>query len=491
MHITINADGQTTVREEHRGGDRYLVAEDVGLVRPQVLVNGYVPEASVAASTDAENTHGGTGWAGTTATLNHPRDDSGEVVLAANDAVQEEYGLGELEGDYWDGEYVRADVAVNADRAEAMGGEAADVVAALENGDPLDVSSQYLGVDLPPGEYDGEHRESAEAIVAPDALALLPNKPGQCSVEHGCGVNPDAASGLGLAANAGHLTATGATDDPDTTDSSAETGEDAAPGRPMTDSRTYETIGRVVSGLTGGMVGHETAADPTGNDGDGDDGGASGADAPDDDPEGTDAGTTGADTPADGGSGNQTMDADTRTTLIEEITANSAIKEESLEGMGDQCLETTHESVVGNSGDDPDDDPQDDPGADDPASGADDVGGDDRTIGDMSVEELGDALADQGFVTQDGLDAHVEKVANQRSKEERVERIVANSAEYDSDDTQTLLETPDDVLDRIERGIDDGGAAVPASHGPGTQVVGNTDGEIEADPDDLGTGVIR
>lgn len=42
----------------------------------------------------------------------------------------------------------------------------------------------------------------------------------------------------------------------------------------------------------------------------------------------------------------ETMKDEERERLIKEVTTNSEIKEESLEGMGDTCLETTHESIV-------------------------------------------------------------------------------------------------------------------------------------------------
>jgi hypothetical protein len=61
----------------------------------------------------------------------------------------------------------------------------------IESGEKFDVSSQYFPKELPKGTYDGEHRANVEGIAQPDSIALLPHKPGQCSIEEGCGINPE------------------------------------------------------------------------------------------------------------------------------------------------------------------------------------------------------------------------------------------------------------------------------------------------------------
>ena len=180
LYPVANSVPPTQVRETD---DAYII-EDVPFIRPMRLAGGYVPKQSVR-ETSAQ-------WDGVPATLNHPRDDAGRPV-AANE--QPETHLGTTEEPYYDGEYVRGNIRL--EKRELQGtGEASDIEAALQAGDPIDVSSQYASVDLPPGEYDGEQRQNAERIVRPDSVAILPNRTGVCSIEDGCGINPQ------LAANA-------------------------------------------------------------------------------------------------------------------------------------------------------------------------------------------------------------------------------------------------------------------------------------------------
>jgi len=537
MRLTINQ--ETTVREEQRAGDRWLIAENAAIVQAQNLTNGYVPERSVQKSLSRENTHGGTGWGGVTVTLNHPRNapefawydpnhPTGEPVLAANDVVQETLGLGQLENAQWDGEFVRADVAVNADRATEMGGEATDVVVALENGDPLDVSTQYIGAELPPGEYDGEYREQAETIIAPDSLAVLPNRKGQCSVEDGCGVHADLATANGITVTLNAAPAPGdreqaevtgnVTDDPAWSSLGGELsrlrdflnqaigswrsldedqgGDGSLPEEPTpnADSMTKRAlIDRAVSGnqfpnewpfapnesgveeckerLAGevadedafcfGWAGEAGVADNADHSGDSDD-------DEDGEPTANSNQTAGAESPVDADS---TTDMKDRSTLIEEITANSAIERESLEGMGDQCLQAAHEHVVDNE---------------EAESGDGDGNADDGDTETDSAETETSAEGDEQVVVADKAELESlieerveERVAanrEQQRKRDRVETIVANSDEYGTEDTEELMDTPDGVLDRIERGLESG-VQMPATTSP--DVSAQSDADVE------------
>jgi len=181
LYPVANSVGPNQVRETD---DAYVI-EDVPLVTNMELAGGYVPESSVRETADK--------WASVPATLNHPRDDRGQPVAANR---QPELHLGTTEEPYYDGTHVRANLRVDKGRLDAVGGEADDIRRALESGDPIDVSSQYAAEPLSPGEYDGQHRETVERITRPDSVAILPNKTGVCSIEDGCGINPQ------LAANA-------------------------------------------------------------------------------------------------------------------------------------------------------------------------------------------------------------------------------------------------------------------------------------------------
>ena len=181
FYPVANSVGPQQVRET----DSAYIIEDVPIVRPMELAGGYVPEQSVR-ETAGE-------WAGVAATLNHPRDDRGQPVAANR---QPETHLGTTEATSYDGTHVRGNIRLEKDRLDTVGGEADDIRRALESGDPIDVSSQYAAESLPPGQYDGEYRDNVERITRPDSVAILPNKRGVCSIEDGCGINPQ------LAANA-------------------------------------------------------------------------------------------------------------------------------------------------------------------------------------------------------------------------------------------------------------------------------------------------
>jgi hypothetical protein len=178
-YLKANSVGPQSVRETD---DAYVI-EDVPFIRPMELAGGYVPEQSVRETAGA--------WDGVPATLNHPRDDSGRPV-AANE--QPETHIGVTENPTYDGTHVRGDIRLSKARLDALGAEAADIERALEDGTTVDVSSQYAAAELPSGEYDGEVRDNVEAIARPDSVAILPNTTGVCSIEDGCGINPQMAA---------------------------------------------------------------------------------------------------------------------------------------------------------------------------------------------------------------------------------------------------------------------------------------------------------
>lgn len=166
-----------------------------------------------------------------------------------------------------------------------------------------------------------------------------------------------------------------------------------------------------------------------------------------------------------------------RQELIDEITANSVIEKDSLTGMGDQCLEATHQNVVGNGSEEEDED-----GDDNTESGG---SGEEQTLADLTVEDLGDELADQGFVTEEDISRVVANAQEQSSKKQRVGRIIANSTEYTDDDRDTLMDTPDDVLSDIETGVS--ASSTLPGRGGSPQAGGAT---ANADPEEYSDGTV-
>lgn len=494
MHTTVNGK-DTEIIEEQRNGDRWLIAKDIRIIQPQRLSNGYVPEQSVQQSVEQQNTHGGTGWDGIPALLGHSRNLSthswydgrlpdGQPVLSTTSNVTEELGLGELENQRFEDGDVFVDLAVNTSRATEIGDGAVEVVEALDEGEPLDVSTQYVGVELPPGEYDGKQRREAEAIGSPDSLALLPNSSGECSTVDGCGVNP-VHSPLGVAANDTdvHL-ATGHTppaddDDPDR----------RGPAQAILQIAT-NAIDRIAS--LGGSDDPDPVAYPEEFDPDVVLGEAlAGVEA--------DEESTESDERAESRASQPTVNTDMdREKLMEKIMENSDIKQESLEGMGDSCLQTTHDSIVGPDGDDNGDD-DGDSGADADGDG-DGVDVTDAADGDSpDVDADGDVDGDADgqdtvVMDKDELESFIGEQVEQRvaaneakrQREQRVDRIVANSAEYGTDDRDELMETPEGILDRIEKGLSSGTELPPA----GAPTVNSGGSGDELGDIDVGTGVI-
>jgi len=175
MRLVTNSVSPTQVRET----DSAYIIRDVPIVKSMNLSGGYVPEWSIQETAND--------WDQTVPTLNHPRNSNGEPIAANR---KPELHLGDVQGSYFDGEFVRANLRVEKSDLDELGGEAEDIKEALENGEKLSISSQYRSQNLPPGEYDGEYRKNVERIVEPDSVAILPNQRGKCSVADGCGINP-------------------------------------------------------------------------------------------------------------------------------------------------------------------------------------------------------------------------------------------------------------------------------------------------------------
>ncbi|PCR89312.1 hypothetical protein [Natrinema ejinorense] len=497
MHYTLIANSVDPDQVEERtiNGDRHLVAKDVTFIRPMELAGGYVPEQSVANSAPD--------WDRSPLTINHPKNlpdrpwydpDHDGFYVSANrdDEVRQRKVVGHAENPSRNGDgSVDADLAVNVDRVEAIAdgeavanedAEAAEALLdALENGDPFDVSSQYFPQPLPPGTYDGAHRDQAEAIANADSIALLPTKSGVCSLEDGCGFKPQQAT-----ANADVVRAPVANADVDDWSDAAaddpETGEDTVEGNTNLPDGVETRDGREAAKTIAHSNGGADLTDGLDLDNPDDETKQSlgerlltmlGWDSDDEETSnepaesGVDVGSTPAansSDPAD--EPGSTMD--NREQLINEITSNSAITAESLEDACDERVELIHEDVTANT----------DPTGNGGSSG--------DTLADMSVDDLAGALADQGFVTEDGLEDVVANAQEQSEKEQRVERIVANSSEYDEDDKETLLETPEPVLEDIEAGVSSN-ATLPGASGAAGRATANAAGGDDLDDYSDGT----
>lgn len=584
LYPVANSVSPTQVRETD---DAYII-EDVPFIRPMRLAGGYVPERSVR-ETSAQ-------WDGVPATLNHPRDDDGRPV-AANE--QPETHIGTTEDPYYDGEHVRGNIRLEKSELQDSG-EASDIEAALESGEPIDVSSQYASVDLPPGEYDGAHRQNAERIVRPDSVAILPNRSGVCSIEDGCGINPE------LAANAAvsvPMTANRTHSDKDMTSSAeaefesgdlvrwstsaspgtgrvadvvTEPGESvSAEGADATREATEDEAAYKLDNWLGPEAGYDegvvvkSASEIIGSWDDAPDAAMSAnVDVPDkyrlDNPgeavemaqemgfgedsdlagddlihthgEGSDtdfmpgpshqdlveklremgelemdaAGSSrgamsenaiasalgtlrqallGGGTQADDGEIPEDLDAETtaagdvdRDQLVEDVVANSPLTTAALEARCDDGLQAIHSDVMANiegstgEGEGTDTEP-----TDSETTMSND--NDDDTIG---LDDLSDEAADE-LVSR--AEKRIQANREDEQKEELATEIIANSANYDSDDREALLETPLEVLKDLKANATTGTSGIPGGGLSGNASV--ADGAESTDTEDYPDGVLN
>jgi hypothetical protein len=584
LYPVANSVSPTQVRETD---DAYII-EDVPFIRPMRLAGGYVPERSVR-ETSAQ-------WDGVPATLNHPRDDDGRPV-AANE--QPETHIGTTEDPYYDGEHVRGNIRLEKSELQDSG-EASDIEAALESGEPIDVSSQYASVDLPPGEYDGAHRQNAERIVRPDSVAILPNRSGVCSIEDGCGINPE------LAANAAvsvPMTANRTHSDKDMTSSAeaefesgdlvrwstsaspgtgrvadvvTEPGESvSAEGADVTREATEDEAAYKLDNWLGPEAGYDegvvvkSASEIIGSWDDAPDAAMSAnVDVPDkyrlDNPgeavemaqemgfgedsdlagddlihthgEGSDtdfmpgpshqdlveklremgelemdaAGSSrgamsenaiasalgtlrqallGGGTQADDGEIPEDLDAETaaagdvdRDQLVEDVVANSPLTTAALEARCDDGLQAIHSDVMANieggtgEGEGTDTEP-----TDSETTMSND--NDDDTIG---LDDLSDEAADE-LVSR--AEKRIQANREDEQKEELATEIIANSANYDSDDREALLETPLEVLRDLKANATTGTSGIPGGGLSGNASV--ADGAESTDTEDYPDGVLN
>lgn len=198
MNLISNSVQPNSVREETRDGDRYLVVESVPFIREMELAGGWVPQEEIRSNTQ--------NWNGKPLTVQHPTNDPNKPWYSPNHPVygdgdyvpvdfhpliEEQLVVGNAENPSFDGTHSRVDMAINADKANELGGHAADIVEKVENGKAFNVSSQYAPKQLEPQQIQGKLRSNVEGIDKADSIALLPHSPGQCSLERGeCGINP-------------------------------------------------------------------------------------------------------------------------------------------------------------------------------------------------------------------------------------------------------------------------------------------------------------
>lgn len=126
-----------------------------------------------------------TAWDGVPVTLGHPTV-AGENVSANLPEVLEQWAIGTILNSQLVDGALKAEAWINIQKANQL---SPGLVAALESGDAIDVSTGYFSKDIEkPGKLNGRTYKRLNRNLNPDHLALLPGATGACSWEDGCGV---------------------------------------------------------------------------------------------------------------------------------------------------------------------------------------------------------------------------------------------------------------------------------------------------------------
>ena len=177
--MQINEIDVNEIRHETVDNREWLVAP-VTAMKATYLDGGYVPAEHVKKSERA--------WNGEPITLNHPTAPNGEFVSANSPEIAEKTVLGRFYNVKYDEETteLNGEIWIDVTKAEQLGGQASEAVEMLENEEAVSVSTAYFGDELPPGVYDGKHRHAVIGNIRPDHLAVLPDGEGRCSIDDGC-----------------------------------------------------------------------------------------------------------------------------------------------------------------------------------------------------------------------------------------------------------------------------------------------------------------
>lgn len=178
MIVISNKIQANQVRKETENGTEFLVAPVV-LARSMELNGGFLPSDEIKASAER--------WAGVPVPIDHPTHSGDPISI--NDDRADVPVIGEVRNPEAkrDGEFLTGELWVNVEAARAAGKEGERVLARIQNGDAVEVSTGHVPGRVVSGVFDGEHRDAATLDIQPDHLAVLPNDKGKCSIADHCG----------------------------------------------------------------------------------------------------------------------------------------------------------------------------------------------------------------------------------------------------------------------------------------------------------------
>lgn len=166
-----------SIRHQSFDGHDNLVVPVVALVEG-VLNDAFVPQSEFARFPLA--------WNGVPVPVGHPSKDG--VDVSANDPEVLPSCIGRFFNCHIDGNKLKGEIWVDVAKAKKLGH--GDLLIRLESGtDIIDVSTAYFTeAQSIVGEHEGKPFSMVHTGIRPDHIAILPDEPGACSVEDGCGV---------------------------------------------------------------------------------------------------------------------------------------------------------------------------------------------------------------------------------------------------------------------------------------------------------------
>lgn len=169
---------QNSTRVETFQKKQWLVAPAVLIV--EGVLNGlYVPAHEIEIPTLS--------WNGRPVPLYHPDegDGSANVPLVIDQSV-----MGSVFNARFENRSLKAELWLDMQKCAELGGEAAQVVADVQAGKVIELSTGYYClVKQQAGVFNGIPYHGITHHILPDHVAILPSQVGACSVADGCGVN--------------------------------------------------------------------------------------------------------------------------------------------------------------------------------------------------------------------------------------------------------------------------------------------------------------
>ena len=179
-------DADLPIREETFDGREYLVVPVVALVEGVLqAMNAPTPELALV----EEFGKVPDSWNGRPIVMNHPVVNN--IPVSANSpAVLEEYQFGLVFNARIEDSSLKVEAWLDKAKIESLGGEVADTLDRINNGDLVEVSTGlFTGTEVSKGRFNGREYQAIWRNIIPDHLAFLSDGVlGACSGEDGCGV---------------------------------------------------------------------------------------------------------------------------------------------------------------------------------------------------------------------------------------------------------------------------------------------------------------